>query len=74
MVNYIYNNPNKSSIIDIKRRCDEVLGNKNYNIFLNNCEHIVTYCITGEKKSDQVRKVVKDLILKGGEYLLNYYK
>jgi cell wall-associated NlpC family hydrolase len=34
----------------------EHLSDKNYSLTLNNCEHFATYCATGKKKSNQVRK------------------
>ena len=35
---------------------NEHLSDKNYSLTLNNCEHFATYCATGKKKSNQVRK------------------
>jgi len=34
------------------------LSGNGYSITLNNCEHFVTYCATGKKKSKQVRKAI----------------
>lgn len=34
------------------------IGDENYSILFNNCEHFATYCKTGEKKSRQVKKGV----------------
>jgi hypothetical protein len=34
----------------------EHLSGKGYSLTLNNCEHFATYCATGKKKSNQVRK------------------
>jgi cell wall-associated NlpC family hydrolase len=34
----------------------EHLFDKCYSLTLNNCEHFATYCATGKKKSNQVRK------------------
>jgi hypothetical protein len=35
------------------RKAIELLHTKEYNLMHNNCEHFVTECITGEKKSQQ---------------------
>lgn len=35
------------------------LGEKFYNVILNNCEHFVTWCVTGWHSSRQVNKVAK---------------
>ena len=67
-VNYNNNIDNKENVL---KRCDEVLGEKNYCIITNNCEHLVNYCITGIKKSDQVEGIVKDLSVAGFNYFLN---
>ncbi|MEH2257243.1 lecithin retinol acyltransferase family protein [Nostoc sp.] len=37
-------------------RAKRRLGEKNYNIFYNNCEHFAHYCKTGEPISPQVEK------------------
>ena len=34
------------------------LGEDDYNVILNNCEHFVTWCITGSHSSRQVKSVV----------------
>jgi cell wall-associated NlpC family hydrolase len=36
----------------------ELLSKKGYSLAFNNCEHFVTYCATGKKKSLQVRRVI----------------
>jgi hypothetical protein len=36
----------------------EHLSDEGYSVTLNNCEHLATYCATGNKKSNQVRKAV----------------
>ena len=33
------------------------LHNTSFSIFRNNCEHFATFCVTGKKKSRQVRKL-----------------
>ena len=37
------------------------LGNKNYSLLVNNCEHFANYCVAGKKKSRQLKKVVVGL-------------
>ena len=37
------------------------LGEDRYHLVLNNCEHLVTWCITGIAMSAQVRQTVKSL-------------
>ena len=32
------------------------VADRSYSLTLNNCEHFATYCVTGKKKSKQVRK------------------
>lgn len=34
----------------------EHLSKKGYSLRVNNCEHFATYCATGKKKSEQVRR------------------
>lgn len=41
------------------QRAIEKLGEHNYNLHSNNCEHFVNYCISGHHFSDQVTGVVK---------------
>ncbi|MDZ7966060.1 MAG: lecithin retinol acyltransferase family protein [Nostoc sp. DedSLP03] len=44
-------------------RAKRRLGEKNYNIFYNNCEHFAHYCKTGEPSSPQVdnaKKIIGD--------------
>ncbi|WP_373480900.1 lecithin retinol acyltransferase family protein [Geminocystis sp.] len=38
-------------------RARKMLGQENYNLFTNNCEHLATYCKTGIKHSEQVKNV-----------------
>lgn len=58
VVNYpsntvIYTN---EEIVERAYRC---LGKDDYNLLLNNCEHFACWCVTGEKRSEQVRKVMQ---------------
>lgn len=34
-----------------------------YHVFNNNCEHFATYCVTGEKSSEQVLKTIEISLL-----------
>ena len=36
----------------------EHLSKKGYSLTFNNCEHFATYCVTGKKRSRQVRGIV----------------
>lgn len=47
---------------NIDKRCKEIIGQKKYNLFNNNCEDIVYYCLTGKKKSKQREKIFKAII------------
>jgi hypothetical protein len=40
------------------RIAKEHLSKKGYSLTFNNCEHFATYCVTGKKRSRQVRGVV----------------
>ena len=46
--------PNPSEAI---RRAESYLGQDGYNLFSNNCEQFVNYCIKGKKRSNQVSNV-----------------
>ena len=43
------------------RIAKQQLHNKHFSIVRNNCEHFATFCVTGKKKSFQVRKIVYGL-------------
>jgi threonine/homoserine efflux transporter RhtA len=36
----------------------EHLSKKGYSLTFNNCEHFATYCVTGKKRSRQVRGII----------------
>ena len=38
------------------------LSKKGYSLAFNNCEHFATYCVTGKKKSKQVRRAASGII------------
>ncbi len=44
-----------SETLDLAKRH---LSKKRYSLPFNNCEHFTTYCVTGKKKSKQVRNVI----------------
>ena len=58
----------------IKKRSLEMIGEKNYNILNNNCEHLVNYCITGEKKCYQKDKILQDTLYSSLKYLIDRFK
>ena len=43
------------------RTAKNLLRNEDYSMVRNNCEHFATYCVTGKKKSLQVRKIMAGL-------------
>lgn len=50
------------------QRAKSRLGEKKYNLLLNNCEHFAIWCKTGLSKSYQVEKVLKVLIPRLGRH------
>lgn len=52
----------KFSQQEIVERAMSKIGESEYNLIWNNCEHFANWCIEGEKKSEQVRGVALDLI------------
>jgi len=38
------------------RRAEAMVGNSGYNLFTNNCEHLASWCVTGEPESRQVEQ------------------
>jgi hypothetical protein len=61
---YAYYNINDESTDIILERANSILGNKNYNVINNNCEHAVNYCVYGKGKSEQVNTILYDLLRK----------
>ena len=57
----------------IKERSLKMIGKKNYNILSNNCEHLVNYCITGEKKCYQTEKILQDTLHSSLKYIMNKF-
>ena len=50
------------------QRARSQLGKKDYNIFLNNCEHFAIWCKTGVHESHQINDLL-DMILKNPKYI-----
>ncbi|MDM1022292.1 lecithin retinol acyltransferase family protein [Acinetobacter sp. VNK23] len=53
-------------VVERAYRC---LGEDNYNLIFNNCEHFACWCVTGEKRSEQVRTVMRQ----SSTAVLSYY-
>ena len=51
VVEYARSKPAKEVI----KTAESLIGNKDYNLIWNNCEHFARYCKTGEKESEQVK-------------------
>ena len=50
----------KFSRDEVVDRAYSRLGEDDYNLVFNNCEHFANWCVTGNAKSDQVRETVLD--------------
>ena len=50
----------KFSRDEVVDRAYSRLGEDDYNLVFNNCEHFANWCVTGNAKSDQVRETVID--------------
>lgn len=44
---------------EIVVRALSCLGEDNYNLIFNNCEHFACWCVTGKKRSEQVQAVMR---------------
>lgn len=57
---YFIDNPDypktEEQMTEVKCRCKERLGEKAYAVAYNNCEHLVTFFMTGKPLSDQIKK------------------
>lgn len=57
---YFIDNPDypktEEQMTKVKCRCKERLGEKAYAVAYNNCEHLVTFIMTGEPLSEQIKK------------------
>lgn len=69
---HIHSNASNSDVI--KKRCQEMIGKKNYNILSNNCEHLANYCITGNRKCYQIEKFVEDTLHGSLQFLIDKIK
>ena len=54
----VLNHANASSAGVTVRRAMSRLGEQNYNLLFNNCEHFATWCKTGRHRSEQVDSVI----------------
>lgn len=58
----VITHPNPSEYftpIEIVKRARSRIGENDYNIIFNNCEHFATWCVTGTASSEQVKSTVK---------------
>jgi cell wall-associated NlpC family hydrolase len=53
---------NRLSPSETLKLAREHLSKKGYSLAFNNCEHFATYCVTGKKRSRQVRSVVGSML------------
>lgn len=68
----VVNYPSTTAIYtneEIVERAYRCLGEDHYNLLFNNCEHFACWCVTGEKRSEQVRTVM----LHSSTAVLSYY-
>ncbi|WP_159991987.1 lecithin retinol acyltransferase family protein [Pelistega ratti] len=70
---YIQNHTGAMSPDMIVQRAKSRLGEKNYHVVFNNCEHFVNWCIEGEHKSEQVIGAIRNSV-KVGMALINAVK
>ncbi|MGL4221766.1 MAG: lecithin retinol acyltransferase family protein [Shewanella sp.] len=57
-----YIKPHDSALYDAPSRVERAyskLGEDEYNLFSNNCEHFVSWCFDGKKSSEQVQRATK---------------
>lgn len=52
------------------KRARSKLGEKEYSLVFNNCEHFARWCKTGEHKSEQVEEIIRRI---GEHYLPSVY-
>jgi hypothetical protein len=58
--------PEGFSAEETMRRARSRIGEKDYNFFVNNCDHFATWCKTGEHRSVQADEVKKVITVLGG--------
>jgi Lecithin retinol acyltransferase len=51
--------PRATSMEDVVRRARSRLGERSYDLLLNNCEHFCSWCQTGEARSAQVERLTR---------------
>jgi Lecithin retinol acyltransferase len=57
---YVGSAPNRfASTEDVVRRARSRLGERSYDVLLNNCEHFCSWCQTGEARSAQVDRLTR---------------
>ncbi len=56
---YVLDRPATFSADEIRRRAESRLGEQEYSLFDNNCEHFVNWCRTGQHESRQVDRVIE---------------
>lgn len=44
---------------EIVHRAESCLGEDDYNLFFNNCEHFACWCVTGKARSQQVQEIMQ---------------
>lgn len=44
---------------EIVHRAQSCLGEDDYNLFFNNCEHFACWCVTGKSRSEQVQEIMR---------------
>lgn len=44
---------------EIVHRAESCLGEDDYNLFFNNCEHFACWCVTGKARSEQVQEIMQ---------------
>ena len=44
---------------EIVHRAQSCLGEDDYNLFFNNCEHFACWCVTGKSRSEQVQEIMQ---------------
>lgn len=44
---------------EIVHRAQSCLGEDDYNLFFNNCEHFACWCVTGKARSEQVQEIMR---------------
>ncbi|MEM5371266.1 lecithin retinol acyltransferase family protein [Paraburkholderia azotifigens] len=50
----------KYTSLEVVRRATSRLGERNYRIFTNNCEHFCLWCLFGQGKSEQVQACIRN--------------